>query len=158
MSYHTKNIDIERMYPMNKKRILSFIAVVMVLLSMLPMAFAAPEVAGDAANGEPLPWYAASGIIQFAPIVIMVLVFYFFLIRPENKRKKETAQMRDSLKVGDKVVTIGGIIGRIVKVKDDEIFLETSTDKNKLVFKKWAISSVEKAAEKAPEKESEDAE
>ncbi len=158
MTYHTKNIDIERMYPMNKKRIFSFIAVVMILVSMLPMAFATPVAADSAANTEPLPWYAASGILQFAPIVVILLVFYFFLIRPENKRKKETAQMRDSLKVGDKIVTIGGIVGRIVKVKDEEVFLETSTDKNKLVVKKWAVSSVEKAAEKTQEKETEDAE
>ncbi len=138
---------------MNKKRIFALIAVVIVLVSMLPMALAAGEASADA--GEQLPGVPTSGILQFAPIIIILLVFYFFLIRPENKRKKETAKMRDSLAVGDKIVTIGGIVGKIAKVKNDEVIIETSIDKNKVVIKKWAVSSVEKPSDKAPEKEAE---
>ena len=80
-------------------------------------------------------------------LVAMLAVFYFMLIRPENKRKKEAEQMRDGLKVGDEVTTIGGITGTVVDVKDNRIVLETGADQVRIEFEKWAISSNETAAE-----------
>ena len=80
-------------------------------------------------------------------LVLMVAVFYFMLIRPENKRKKEAEQMRGAVKTGDKIVTIGGIIGTVVNVKEDKIVIETSADQVRIEFAKWAISSNETAAE-----------
>ena len=80
-------------------------------------------------------------------LVLMVAVFYFMLIRPENKRKKEAEQMRSSVKTGDKIVTIGGIIGTVVNVKEDKIVIETSADQVRIEFAKWAISTNETAAE-----------
>ena len=74
-------------------------------------------------------------------IVIMVAVFYFLLIRPENKRKKQAEEMRSSLKVGDDITTIGGIIGTICAVKDKTIVIETGADRVRIEFAKWAISS-----------------
>ena len=71
------------------------------------------------------------------------------LIRPENKRKKEAEQMRASVKTGDKITTIGGIIGTVVNVKEDKIVIETSADQVRIEFAKWAISSNETAAEAA---------
>ena len=79
-------------------------------------------------------------------LVLMIAVFDFLLIRPENKRKKEAAQMRDSVKTGDKITTIGGVIGTVVNVKDDKIVVETSADQVRIEFAKWAISSNETAA------------
>ena len=74
-------------------------------------------------------------------IVIYAAIFaalYFFLIRPNSKRKKEEAQMRNSLEIGDEVTTIGGIMGRVVAIKDDEdaIIIETGSDRVKMKFKK----------------------
>ncbi len=78
-------------------------------------------------------------------LVVMVGVFYFMLIRPENKRKKEAEQMRSSVKTGDRVVTIGGVCGTVVNVKDDKFVLETSADQVRIEFAKWAISTNETA-------------
>lgn len=79
-------------------------------------------------------------------LVAMVAVFYFMLIRPENKRKKEAENMRSSVKTGDKITTIGGIIGTVVSVKEDKFVMETSADQVRIEFAKWAISSNESAA------------
>ena len=84
-------------------------------------------------------------------LVIMLGVFYFLLIRPENKRKKEAENMRSSIKTGDKITTIGGIIGNVVSVKEDRIVIETSADQVRVEFAKWAVSSNESAAERAAE-------
>ena len=82
-------------------------------------------------------------------LVAMLGIFYFMLIRPENKRKKEAEQMRNSVKTGDKIVTIGGITGTVVNVKDSRIVLETGADQVRIELEKWAISSNETAAENA---------
>ena len=77
----------------------------------------------------------------------------FFLIRPNSKKKKEEAQMRNSLEIGDEITTIGGIMGRIVAIKDDEdaIIIETGSDRVKMKFKKWCISTVDTVKEKPAE-------
>ena len=82
-------------------------------------------------------------------LVAMLAIFYFMLIRPENKRKKEAEQMRSSVKTGDKIVTIGGITGTVVNVKDNKIVIETGADQVRIELEKWAISSNETAAEAA---------
>ena len=96
----------------------------------------------------------AGGGSMIIMMVVMIVVFYLFLIRPENKKKKEAAEMRSALKVGDNITTIGGIIGDIVSIKDESIVIETSADKVRVEFTKWAVSSnntAEKAAAKAKE-------
>ena len=80
-------------------------------------------------------------------LVLMLGVFYFILIRPENKRKKESEKMRSSVKVGDRITTIGGIIGTVVNVKEDKIVIETSADQVRMELTKWSISTNESAAE-----------
>ena len=80
----------------------------------------------------------ASSIIM---LVVLVAVFYFMLIRPENKRKKQAQAMRDSLKKGDTITTIGGIVGKIVTVKPDTIVIETSDDRVRMELTKWAVST-----------------
>ena len=84
-------------------------------------------------------------------LLIMVAVFYFMLIRPENKRKKEAENMRSNVKVGDDITTIGGVIGTVVNVKDDKIVIETSADQVRIEFAKWAISSNDTANARAKE-------
>ena len=74
-------------------------------------------------------------------IVVMIAVFYFLMIRPENKRKKQAQAMRDSLTVGDEITTIGGIIGTVCAVKEESIVIETSADRVRVEFAKWAIST-----------------
>ena len=74
-------------------------------------------------------------------IVLMLAMLYFFMIRPENKRKKEAQNLRDSLKVGDVITTIGGIVGTICKVDESTIVIETSADRVRIEFTKWAVSS-----------------
>ncbi len=89
-------------------------------------------------------------------MAVLVVVFYFFLIRPENKKKKAMQAMRDALKVGDKIITIGGIVGEVVHIKDDNIVIETSADRVRMELTKWSISTNE-TAEKAAAKAREDA-
>lgn len=77
-------------------------------------------------------------------IVIMFAVFYFFVIRPENKKKKKTEEMRNSLSLGDEIITIGGMIGKIVQITEDTITFETGEDRVRIQTKKWAISTTAK--------------
>ena len=75
-------------------------------------------------------------------IVLMFAIMYFLMIRPENKRKKKAQEMRDSLKKGDVITSIGGIVGKIVQVNKDTIIIETSEDRVRMELTKWAVSSV----------------
>ena len=83
-------------------------------------------------------------------LVGMIGVFYFFMIRPENKKKKKLAEMRESLAVGDTITTIGGIFGKVVSVDDDKLTFETSEDRVRVQVAKWAVSTVGKATEEPP--------
>ena len=74
-------------------------------------------------------------------LVLMVGIFYFLLIRPENKKKKELAKMRSELAIGDEITTIGGILGTICAIKEDSIVIETGADRVRIEFAKWAIST-----------------
>ncbi len=81
-------------------------------------------------------------------IVIYALIFialYFFLIRPNSKKKKQEAELRNNLAIGDDITTIGGIVGRVIAIKDEEdaIVIETGPDRTKMKFKKWCISTVD---------------
>lgn len=102
------------------------------------------ETAADATNSGSL----ASMLL---PLILMFVVFYFILIRPENKRKKEAEQMRSNVKNGDKITTIGGITGTVVDVKEDKFVIETSADRVRIEFEKWALSTNNTAAERAKE-------
>ena len=79
------------------------------------------------------------------PIIMMVAmlaIFYIILIRPENKRKKQAQEMRDSLKKGDVVTSIGGIVGKIVSTDQNTIIIETSEDRVRIELTRWAVSTV----------------
>lgn len=80
----------------------------------------------------------------FVPIILMVALLYFFMIRPQNKKEKQAQAMRNSIEVGDEVTTIGGLVGRVAGIKEDTFVLETGADRVKIRMKRWAIQSVEK--------------
>ena len=82
-------------------------------------------------------------------IVVMLAIFYFLLIRPENKRKKQAEEMRSSLKKGDWITTIGGVYGRVVTITDRTVVIETSEDRVRMEFLKSAIGSVGTLEEQA---------
>ena len=88
-------------------------------------------------------------------LIVMVAVMYFLMIRPENKRKKKAQEMRDSLKKGDVVTSIGGIVGKIVSVGKDTIIIETSDDRVRVELTKWAVSSVGVQSSEQPEEKKE---
>lgn len=79
-------------------------------------------------------------LVQLLPIVLIMVVFYFLLIRPQKKQEKQVQKMRASLEVGDEVVTSGGIIGRVVSLREDNIVIETGSDRSKLRIARWAVA------------------
>lgn len=82
-------------------------------------------------------------------LVLMIALFYFFLYRPQKKQERETKAMRDSLTVGDEVTTIGGVIGKIVSIKEETVLIETGRDKVRIRFLRSAIRNVDVHAEDA---------
>lgn len=117
----------------NFKKIFSIILVVALACMMFTGCAPAGSASGDAAAGG-----GASSIIM---IVVLIVVFYFFLIRPENKKKKKAEEMRNSLEVGDKITTIGGLVGKIVHIGGDLVTFETGEDRVRIQVTKWAIST-----------------
>jgi len=97
----------------------------------------ADEVSAATGDAAEMPWW-----YQYMSLIMLVVVFalmYFIMIRPQNKKRKEEQKMRDSIRVGDEIVTIGGICGRVVNVKEDTLIIETGADRNKMSVKKWAL-------------------
>ncbi len=121
---------------------------IIVAVGALMVSGCAPAAATTAADGTGAAASAAGGgISMIIMMVVLIAVFYFFMIRPENKRKKKAQEMRDNLSVGDTITTIGGIIGKIVAVRDNTIVIETSDDRVRMQLTKWAVSSVGKQTE-----------
>ena len=89
------------------------------------------------------------GLMTIIMLVAMVAIFYFFMYRPQKKAEKATNQMRNSLQVGDEVTTIGGIIGKIISIKEETVMIETGHDRTKIRFLKSAIKCVDVKAEDA---------
>ena len=92
---------------------------------------------------------SGSMLITFGLMAVLFVVFYFFGIRPQKKQEKETAQMRNNLQVGDEITTIGGIIGKVISIKDETCVIETSRDGTKIRILKTAVSRVDVKAEDA---------
>ena len=101
--------------------------------------------AGDAAQQGGI----LQSIMPIIMIVVLIAVFYFFMYRPQKKQDKEQKDMRDNLAVGDEITTIGGIIGKIVSIKDETVLIETSNERNKIRILKTAVRSVDVHAEDA---------
>ena len=131
------------------KKIFSFVMIIaMLMLSLSMVAFASGEATadataaptGDAAKANP----ASAWIMIGAYILFFVVVGYFLIYRPNKKRKKQEEELRGSIILGDEVTTIGGIVGKVVNIKDDNITIETSIDRTLMEFKNWAIRDVKK--------------
>ncbi len=96
---------------------------------------AASATTGATAEAGNVMW------VQLALIVGVFALMYFVMIRPQRKRQKEEQQMRNNLRVGDEITTIGGICGRVLQIKEDSLVIETGADRSKMTIKKWAIQS-----------------
>lgn len=83
-------------------------------------------------------------MMTIIPLILLIAVMYFLMIRPQKKRERETTAMRNSVQVGDEIVTIGGICGKIVKTKDETIIIQVGADKVKFEMMRWSISKVVK--------------
>lgn len=81
--------------------------------------------------------------MQIFPFILLIGVFYFVLIRPQRKKDKQTQQMRNNIQVGDEVITVGGIVGIVVNIKEDTVVIETGGDRSKIRVKRFAIQTVE---------------
>lgn len=95
-------------------------------------------------------------LTSFLPLVLIVVLMYFMMIRPQKKRQKEEQKMRDGIRVGDELTTIGGIVGRVVTVKEDSLIIETGANCNKMVIKKWAVQSVDTVHDTAADDDDDD--
>jgi len=113
---------------------------------MLNLVLAASGTTGGNGGGD-----IFGSLIMFLPIIA---VFYFFMIRPQNKKKKQEEAMRNNIEIGDEITTIGGIVGKIVAIKDDadSFIIETGADRAKMKIKKWAIASNDTKKEEAAKK------
>ena len=92
---------------------------------------------------------SGSLVLPIAMVVVFGVFFYFFMIRPQKKQEKEINEMRNSLAVGDEVTTIGGIIGKVVSIREETVLIETSHDRTKIRLLRSAISKVDVKAEDA---------
>ena len=87
---------------------------------------------------------ASGGMGMFGMIIWLVVIFgfmYFLMIRPQKKRQKEEQEMRNALEIGDEIVTIGGIVGRVVTIRENDLIIETGADRNKMKIERWAINT-----------------
>ena len=92
---------------------------------------------------------ANGGGSMLVMMIVLIAVFYFFMYRPQKKQEKESTDMRNNLKVGDEVTTIGGVIGKIVSIKDETVTIETSNERNKIRILRSAVRNVDVHAEDA---------
>jgi preprotein translocase subunit YajC len=81
------------------------------------------------------------------PFIIMIGAMYLLIFMPQKKREKKTREMIDALTTGENIITIGGIAGKVINIKDDELTVETGVEKTRVVIKKWAVKEVEKPLE-----------
>jgi preprotein translocase subunit YajC len=105
---------------------------------MFDLLLAAP--AATAAEGDMAAYTGNSMIMSLVLIVFMIIIFYFFMIRPQKKKEQAQKQLRDNIQIGDEISTIGGIIGIVVKKAEDNLVIETGTDRSKIRIKTWAVS------------------
>ena len=110
------------------------------MFNNLPM-LATKLMAAPGAAGQEMS--TADLLLQLLPFVLIIVVFYFILIRPQRKRDKEDESMRNNLEVGDVVTTRGGIVGKITNIKDDQLTLQTGSDSVKIRVMRWAVAKKE---------------
>ncbi len=89
------------------------------------------------------------GMAGILPLILLLLIMYFLLIRPQKKREKQINAMRSSIQVGDEIITIGGICGKVVKTKEETLVIQVGADKTKFEVMRWSISKVVNEKEEA---------
>lgn len=126
---------------------------------MLNLFTVLAEVAANDPAASPL-----SSFSMLIPLILMLVAFWFLLVRPQRKKEKQDAEMRKNVQIGDMIVTAGGIVGIVVKLEEDCVVVETTSDRTKMRFRRWAISenlsakeenAAKAAAKKNPNKEEE---
>ncbi len=120
------------------KRIL---ALALAVLMVVAVTGCAPMTAASGEGGSDTAGATGSIFSLVVTFGLMIVLFYFLLIRPENKRKKQVNEMRSSLQVGDEITTIGGVVGKIVSIKDDIVVIESGADRVRVELARWAIST-----------------
>lgn len=83
----------------------------------------------------------AGGMSPMILMVVLLVVMYFFMMRPQKKRQKEEQEMRNSLEIGDEIITIGGIVGKVVTIREQDIVIETGADRTKMKIQRWAVNT-----------------
>lgn len=112
-----------------------------ILLILAMAAFVCLAMTGCVTAGASGNATATGGYTSIIMMVVIIAVFYFLMIRPEQKKKKKADEMRNNLSVGDKITTIGGMVGKIVNISGDLITFETGEDRVRIQVTKWAIST-----------------
>ncbi len=116
------------------------------MLDLYSLCMGLGQTATTGADGEAT---TQSPVMMFVLMGVMVVGMYFLTIRPQKKKQKEEQQLRDSVQIGDEITTIGGIVGRIVTVKEDSIVIETGADRTKMKLMRWAIQTNNTGNERA---------
>lgn len=122
-----------------KKIILALVCISVIL--MLASCTGTGTTSGTETGAGPLEM-----LISFVPMILVIVVFYFFMLRPQKKQDKEITEMRESLALGDIIITKGGIVGRIVRIKEDMMIIETGGNKTRLQIQKSAVSEIKAKA------------
>lgn len=102
---------------------------------MTPILLLSSTASSSAAGG------GASSTSFLIVMVVMVVAMYFLTIRPQRKRQKEEQEMRSSLEIGDEIITIGGIVGKVVTIREEDLIIETGADRNKMRIQRWAVNT-----------------
>ncbi len=87
---------------------------------------------------------SSQGASSYTTVILMVALFaimYFVTIRPQKKRQKEEQEMRNSLEIGDEIITIGGIVGKVVTIREEDLVIETGADRNRMTIQRWAVNT-----------------
>lgn len=142
-------IKLRRLFIMIKKILLGISTFALsVMGGIAAFAEEAAATAAAEATAEATTGTKTSGLNQWVVIAIYVVIlgalFYFLIFRPQKKRQKEEQELKSSLCLGQQITTIGGIVGTIVSIKDDEITIQTSIDNTLMTFKNWAIREIKK--------------
>ena len=109
------------------------------LMADATAAAAAADPAAEMSTGAMIIYYA----VQLLPMILIFVIFYFMLIRPQRKKDKEAKKMLENLKVGDRICTIGGIYGTIIRIKDQVLTIEVGEAKTQMMIARWAVRNVE---------------
>ena len=123
------------------KKLLASVLALGLALVLAVGAFAEEAVTTTAATTDAASAGLFGNAMPLIMIVVLIAVFYFFMIRPEQKKRKAAEEMRSNLGVGDKITTIGGMVGKIVDISNDLITFETGEDRVRIQVTKWAIST-----------------